>query len=270
MFCKSRNMFLLGCGIALGLAAPHAQAQSFTGQSVSATANIFGAGNPGNPTPNPGGGSGGAPAPNFQISPGTGRVLSFSSVSGLVSLSTSISTVPDGLTSGGNAPFGLSGNFTSFQGISGISLNRGSGFLIGVFLSGAIPADPAPASLGFTNIGTAGLIDTGFASLSPLLNQTFFVGDGLTGNGSGSMQLFAVPDGAERLFLGYADASGYNGAPGQYQDNTGSVTVSFQVTAPNSSVPEPGSLVMLAGTVVCGGSLFLRRRRKFCTPTASK
>lgn len=261
MFRNRCSLFVFGCGLALSMATSTARSQSFVGQSIRADANIFGAGHPGNLTPNPGGGTGGTAAPGFALTAGTGRVLTFGSVTGQVSLSVGVSSVPDGLTSGGSAPFGLSTNVTSFQGISGVRLEQGSGFLVGVFLSNSVPVDPAPAVLQFTNKGTAGLIGTNFSSLSPLLNQTFFIGDGLTGNGSGSVQSFLVPDGATQLFLGYADASDYNGAPGQYQDNSGAVTASFQVSAP-PAVPEPGSLAIMGGLAVGGGILFRKRRRR--------
>lgn len=262
MFRNTRSLVIFGCALSLCSAMPSARAQSFVGQSVSATANIFGAGNSGNPTPNPGGGSGGTAAPGFTLTPGAGRVLTFSSVTGLASLSSGVSTVPDGLTTGGSAPFGLSMDVSAFQGISGIQLNQGSGFLAGVFVSNLVPTDPPPTSLAFTNNGAPGLIDTGFTSLSPLLNQTFFIGDGLTGNGSGTVQQFLVPDGATQLFLGYTDAPNYNGAPGEYGDNTGSVTASFQVVTPAAATPEPGSFALAAGLVACAGRLWLRRRRK--------
>ena len=242
-----------------GLGAGAAHAQTFTNQSVSAFANIFGAGDAADPTPNPGGGSGGTIAPEFDLTPGQGRLLTFSSVSGIISFTPGASNVPDGMSPGGGAPFNLSTDITSYQGISGIRLEQGSGFLTGVFLSNATPADPAPASLEFTNDGTPGLIDVGFAGLSPLLDQTFFIGDGLTGNGAGTPQKFIVPDGATRLFLGYADANNYSGAPGQYQDNSGAVTASFQVSAP---VPEASTTVSFGLLLALGGWVVAAKRRK--------
>jgi len=52
---------------------------------------------------------------------------------------------------------------------------------------------------------------TSFTSLSPVPDQTFFIGDGLTGNGSGSRQQSAIPSGASELVLGFSDACNYNG-----------------------------------------------------------
>jgi len=47
-----------------------------------------------------------------------------------------------------------------------------------------------------------------FTSVSPLLQQVFWIGDALTGTGSGSVQQFFAPTGATRLFLGPLDLSG--------------------------------------------------------------
>ena len=102
----------------------------------------------------------------------------------------------------------------------------GVGALVGVFETATGPTSGTPpATLDFTVIGT------NFASLSPALNQVFFIGDGLTGDGSGSVQQFMVPLGATRLYLGCADAGNYNGSPGAYSDNSGTFTVSFQVSS---------------------------------------
>jgi hypothetical protein len=75
--------------------------------------------------------------------------------------------------------------------------------LIGVFLGPAVPSGQPPAALDASG-------SNAFTSLSPLLQQVFFIGDGLTGTGSGSVQQFVVPAGATRLFLGSSDGSGGN------------------------------------------------------------
>ena len=117
------------------------------------------------------------------------------------------------------------------QGISGIRLDKGSGFLSAVFVGNSTPSAPAPAQLLFTNNGTTNSIDTSFTELHPILNQQFFVGDGLTGNGSGAIQKFFIPAGATRLYLGFADGDGYNGDPGAYYDNSGALSVSLRTNA---------------------------------------
>jgi hypothetical protein len=64
--------------------------------------------------------------------------------------------------------------------------------LIGVFLGPGLPTSmPAPSPLNFGTTGTDPL-GTNFASLSPGLQQILFIGDGLTGTGSGSVQTFTV------------------------------------------------------------------------------
>jgi len=106
--------------------------------------------------------------------------------------------------------------------------------LIGVFLDVNQPdTSPAPTALDFSVSGT------GFNSLAPGLKQTFFIGDGITGTGSGNVQTFVIPTGATRLFLGTMDGFGWS-------NNIGS----FDVTATQSggtttSVSEPNPLLLL-------------------------
>jgi PEP-CTERM motif len=144
----------------------------------------------------------------------------------------------------GGAP--ASSSTTGLGSISGITA-PGAGYLTGVFLAPGGPSGAAPTPLDFTS--------TSFTSLSPLLDQTFFIGDGLTGDGSGSEQTFYVPSGATELYLGISDSFGYTGPPGFYNDNLGSFTVS------EDFVPEPSSLVLL-GTGAFGAAMGLIRRRK--------
>ena len=209
--------------------------QTFTSEYVPSTSNIFGAGNPSSLTPHPGYGGGGTAAPGFNLEHGAKRYLEILVTSGHASLSRARGTsipiplVPDGLDLEGGPAFNLDTDILSCQGISGIGLARGSGFLAGVFVNDSVPANPAPARLMFTNNSTPDSISVSFTTLEPALNQTFFIGDGFTGNGTGARQRFIVPEGATRLFLGFADADYYRGLPGAYQDNTGGLTVSFQI-----------------------------------------
>jgi hypothetical protein len=75
--------------------------------------------------------------------------------------------------------------------------------LVGVFVGAGVPSGTAP-------VGLVMLAPNSFATLSPLLQQPFFIGDGLIGTGSGAVQQFVVPTGATRLFLGSSDAEGAN------------------------------------------------------------
>lgn len=118
-------------------------------------------------------------------------------------------------------------NLLAEQSISGIQAPV-DGFLAGVFESGAPQGDP-PATLDFATIGT------NFPSLSPLLQQLFFIGDGLTGDGTGSVQVFYVPSGATDLYLGIPDACFYNGSPSCYYDNIGDLIVSYAISTASGS-----------------------------------
>ncbi len=145
---------------------------------------------------------------------------------------------PDGvITSGGYSGPTISGanGYTvanAYGGISGITI-PGGGALVGVFEPASAPVGAAPASLNFTVIGS------NFTTLSPLLYQTFYIGDGLTGDGSGAVQQFIVPAGATRLFLGISDAPGFDGNPGAYGDNSGTFTASFQISSASLNLLPP-------------------------------
>ncbi|MEM6371308.1 MAG: PEP-CTERM sorting domain-containing protein [Pseudomonadota bacterium] len=144
-----------------------------------------------------------------------------------------------------------SSTITSFGGISGYKGTQGA--LVGVFLSAANPTGgTAPATLDFSTIGTD------FTTLSPLIGQIFFIGDGKTSGGV--FHEFVAPTGATRLYFGVPDAFGFNGVPGAYDDNDGSYSIRVGVnqvpTTP--AVPLPASAVLLLGAL--GGLRLLRKR----------
>ena len=178
--------------------------------SVPSSSNIFAAGRAGTSPMD------GTLPPSFSFTAGPGRLLTFQSVTGTVQCGPSptwSSNGPDGLA--------YASDINSYNNISGLVHPRKSMFLTGVFLAGSLPA-AAPARLNFTN--------DSFTTLSPAIGQTFFIGDGLTGTGTGTQQQFLVPPEATRLFLGYADASFFRGNPGSYFDNSGSLTATFNVS----------------------------------------
>jgi hypothetical protein len=132
----------------------------------------------------------------------------------------------------------------SYLGVSGLTHPRTLP-LLAVFLDGDEPEGPAPARLDFHAIGS------NFASLSPVLGQSFFVGDGWTDGGT--QQQFEVPAGATRVFFGFADAGFFTGEPGAYIDNEGAITGEVGFTM----IPAPGSLALLGLGVLSAA----RRRR---------
>lgn len=112
--------------------------------------------------------------------------------------------------------------------------------LVGVFLG---PGQPdltvAPATLDFSTPASRD-----FDSLSPLLKQAFFIGDGLRNDGTTAQKFFA-PAGATRLYLGLMD--GFDN-----WNNAGALEVEV-------NVPEPAVLALLG---VAGLAIAHRRRRR--------
>lgn len=138
---------------------------------------------------------------------------------------------------------GLATSISSTTEISGIQHSSRNIFLTGVFLSDDPATGPAPARLRYFEPFDAPVIPTSGATstrlseyLAPLLQQTFFIGDGVPAAGL-SAQRFRVPDGATRLFLGFADGLNLGdprlgtpspAIPGFYGDNTGTLTVTVR------------------------------------------
>jgi Flp pilus assembly protein TadG len=93
--------------------------------------------------------------------------------------------------------------------------------VIGVFLDDNQPdsaaAGAAPPPLDFSTLASQN-----FATLSPMLKQPFFIGDGLMQDGV-TLQNFIVPAGATRLYIGVMDGQ-------QWSDNSGSLSTT--VTKP--------------------------------------
>ncbi len=165
-----------------------------------------------------------------------GGVLSFSATGTTNTGGGQTATSPDGTGSAGTIP----ANSLSGYGGPGEAL-------IGVFIGSGLPSGSSPATLDFSTAAaqSAGII-------SPLLQQVFFIGDGLTGTGSGSSQQFTTPAGATRLFLGTADTVGNS------FNNTGSFNVTVSDNVPVSGTPEPGTALLLVTPAVV---LFALRRR---------
>jgi hypothetical protein len=128
---------------------------------------------------------------------------------------------PDGI---GAAP-GTSPN-TGTSVISGMNAPH-AGYLTGVFIPAGGPSGTLPPALDFTTRR----MGTGFSHISPLLDQTFFIGDGRRGDAKGTRQTFNVPAKATALVLGLSDSCDYNGPPSCYDDNAGEYAVTYTATA---------------------------------------
>jgi len=154
---------------------------------------------------------GGEPAPFVNFGARAGYVLTFSKVYGRVSCCGGGEEFND--ADGGTFAGGVT-DVESAGGISGITHATKTMFLVGLFTDGRAGTEPGPARLDATSPG----------NLRPQLFQTFFIG---TGEG----KVFQVPPTATRLYLGFADASGFTGPPGSYDDNVGDLTATFSISS---------------------------------------
>lgn len=145
---------------------------------------------------------------------------------------------------------------TNITGANGLSSLSGNGQLpiVGVFTTETDPfGSPPPAALTFDAHNPA--------SIAPLLNQVFYIGDGLTGFGdaNGALLNFVAPTDATRLYIGLIDGYAFTGPTGWYHDNPGSFTVAVHLA---SGAPEPAAwALMILGFAAAGGALRSRRRR---------
>jgi hypothetical protein len=185
-----------------------------------------------------------APVP-IALSPGL--VLTFTA-NGNVSNGPACTPSPECSTNGpdGGAFFvsqqtGLPGTDSS----NGIArMNAPLNALVGVFLDDNRPdVSPAPGGLDF---GPSGL-GTSFTTLSPGLKQPFFIGDGLTGSGTGAQQQFIVPNGATRLFLGTVDGI-------QWNNNIGGFSATVTSGAGGAAGPLAAAVLPSSRSIQVGGT----------------
>jgi Galactose oxidase, central domain len=159
------------------------------------------------------------------------RTIAFPALSGAWACNSSPLYSADGATTSSPSCYNVSnitGPVGSFSGFQGTDFG---GALVGMFLGGTLPGS-APASLRFYfSNSSQGGIQTDFLTLSPKIGQVFFIGDGLTGTGIGTVQTFVVPAGASHLYLGYIDSCTQTtaGVPGCFTGNAGSLNVTARV-----------------------------------------
>jgi hypothetical protein len=199
----------IALAIGVGLLATGASASTeLVAKTVSAQANIFGAGRMS--APEPGGGGGGVLPPAWRLPKGASRVVTFPRITGKVTPIV------------GEAPYNGPGgdhrgptNIESLKGISGIMHFTNGMFLVGVFLTDSPPKRPAPPRIDFTETEQ-------FETLAPRIGQTFLIGDG-------KGRSYKVPAAATRLFVGFVDGFFYQGAPGWYGNNAGRLRVAVEL-----------------------------------------
>jgi hypothetical protein len=178
--------------------------------TVPGTADLFAAGL--TTPPNLPGGGGTLP-PRIQFAAGAGKVVTFPGVSGELRWGLSSPIL------GPNGDPAMPTNILALGGISGL-VAPGWLFLAGVFLGDGAPTTPPPLRLRMENVAHV-------ATISPKLQQPFYVGDGLTAGGV--LRTYVVPANATRLYLGFLDAPGKGRTPADYADNKGSVTVTVRL-----------------------------------------
>jgi hypothetical protein len=212
---------------------------------IPATSNIYGAGL--NPVAALPGGAGTRPG-SIELDR-SARVIMFPEVRGTVGPWGASRHGPEG------GPEFAGTQITPFNGLTGLRHASRSLFLVGAFA-------PVAASQTSTLDVTATENENEFR---PALGELFFIGDGHTVDGA--VQRFVVPSGATRLYVGFADACGFRGAPACYDDNTGAVIVraalergaarSMPVPAPGSGTPDSRArLVIDAGMSVETSSVY--------------
>lgn len=208
--------------------------------TVDGKCNIFGAGlvSP----PSPGGGGGGVLPMLISLDGHSSGYVELTSVTGSVRAGV---TFPLNGADGGTSASGTT-DVLSLGGISGLIHANRTLFLTGVFLGPASASNPAPPRLDVTGANAV-------TEFSPLLAQTFFMGDGR--DAAANLQRFYIPAGATRLYLGFVDALDFGNPtdlPGHYNDNSGSLVVTTNV------VPAPASL----GALGLAGLAASHRRRR--------
>jgi hypothetical protein len=214
IFESGRNLrtvkFIVLSFVVLFVCCVHKQAQKTLNVKIDSRCNIFAAGMP--QVPEMSGGAGILPV-KVQLSGASAVMLS--QVTGEVSCAFSFYGAEGGDCAGGDTIL------DAFGSISGIVHHKRTMFVVGVFLGDA-PPDTAPDRLDFTDRDN-------LSEFVPQLGQVFFVGDGL--NSARQQQQFIVPKGATAVYLGFADGSSFQGEPGFYDDNKG--TISAMVTLIN-------------------------------------
>ena len=137
----------------------------------------------------------------------------------------------DGETSGYCVTSGGFSNIYSVGPFAGYYLTDFVDGMAGIFLEDSLPTSAAPGLRFYVSNSADGGTQTDFLTLSPKIGQVFFIGDGLTGTGTGQVQTFNVPPTATHLYLGFVDncRAPSEHVPGCYSDNVGSMNVTARL-----------------------------------------
>jgi len=113
------------------------------------------------------------------------QALTFSSVTGSWSCGYQFNG-PDGTDSGGCY---VHNNMAAPAGpFSGFDMSDFSTPLVGMFLEDSLPTLAPPTLRFYWSDSSLGGIQTNFTTLNPQIGQVFFIGDGLTGTGTGQFR----------------------------------------------------------------------------------
>lgn len=187
-------------------------------------------------------------APYLRFAAGSGNVFTFTSVTGGLNCCSNAADLAT--PEGGN----WLGPASAIGGLNGISDAAGNTQLplVAMFGSETDPfGQPAPAALPAWDADHP-------VSQAPGLYQVFFVGDGRAGrdDAGGALLTFTAPVEATRLYLGFVDASSFNGVSGFYFDNPGAMDATVALAVPE---PQAGALMALG---LLGVGLAARHRRR--------
>jgi PEP-CTERM motif len=178
-----------------------------------------------------------------------------------------LTSVPTGFPANSQAPGQGAGILpVSVAVYAGESLNLAAFGTVSCCFGGSPINGPGGGGLGGgTSISGYGNVGS-YTSNTQLELLGVFGGPGLTSPWTvfaiGGSYSGIVPTGATTLYLGFADANGFSGSPGYYNDNTGYLTV-----AGVSAVPEPSTwAMMILGFAGIGAMTY--RRRKIALPAA--
>jgi hypothetical protein len=218
MNARYRQYWLAVAGLVL--IQPSAISQTTVTRVISAQMDVYRAGGYDD-------GSDGIPPAVFTFPAGQNQIITFHNVVGGWTCGfTAVTYGADGTTAEPcNNAMGMTVNDPGGP-FSAYILTDFTGALAGIFLEDTLPTTPSRPMRFYVNDSSHGGLQTNFPVLPPEMGQVFFIGDGLTGTGTGNTQVFEVPPTATHLYLGYVDSCN-NTVPGCYSNNRGNLVATL-------------------------------------------